>query len=149
MNRLRYLAIGTFAAGTLMIAALAAPAQQAASGPGVNDNDEHAQRAAQSDVPSVESQLKVLTGKLDLTRDQQAKMASILKDLRDATLKIVEDTSLSNDERLELVRPHRYKARDQMRAILNDDQKQKLEEYLQGPHPEMHGKLTGTPSSQQ
>ena len=31
-----------------------------------------------------------------------------------------------------------------MRAILNDDQKQKLDQYLQGPHNEMHGDLTGT-----
>jgi hypothetical protein len=144
MNRLRNLAIGI-----LLIAALAAAAQQAASGPAANDNNEQRQRSGQADVPSVELQLKVLTQKLDLTADQQAKMTSILKDLHDATLKIVQDANLSNDERLELVRPHRYKARDQMRTILSDDQKTKLDEYFAGPHPEMHGSLTGNASPQQ
>jgi Spy/CpxP family protein refolding chaperone len=143
MNRLRYLAIGT-----TLIASLAAPAQQTASGPTINDSDTHGQRAAQSGVPSVELQLKVLTEKLDLTRDQQARMTPILKELHDATLKIVEDASLSNEQRLEMVRPHRYKARDQMRAILSDDQKAKLDDYLAGPHTEMHGSLTGTAAPQ-
>jgi len=143
MNRLRTLAIGI-----ALIAALVAPAQQAASGPAVNDSGEHGQRVAQGDMPSVEQQLKGLTEKLDLTGDQQAKMTPILKELHDATLKIVQDTSLSNEDRLAMVRPFRYKARDQMIAILNDVQKKKLDEYLAGPHSEMHGSLTGKASSQ-
>jgi hypothetical protein len=69
--------------------------------------------------------------------------------LYDATLKVVQDESLSRDERLAKVRPQRYKARDEIRAILNDDQKKKLNEYQQGPHPEMHGNLTGATSSAQ
>jgi hypothetical protein len=30
-----------------------------------------------------------------------------------------------------------------IREILSDDQKKKLDQYLQGPHSEMHGNLSG------
>jgi len=144
MNRFHSLAIGT-----IFIFTLAAPAQQAATAPGASDKNEHGQAGTQDGVPAVDEQLKVLTVKLDLTADQQAKVKPILQELHDATLKVVQDQSLSNEERLEKVRPQRFKAHDQIREILNDDQKKKLDEYLQGPHPEMHGKLKGTTTSPQ
>ena len=121
MNRIRF-----FAAGSLLMFALTALAQQ----PG---------------VPAVGDQLKVLTAKLDLTADQQAKMTPILEHLHDVTAKLVEDKSLTEEQRLDKVRPVRFQTRDQMRAILTDDQKKKLDQYLQGPHNEMHGELTGHP----
>jgi Spy/CpxP family protein refolding chaperone len=123
MNRFR-----RFAIGTVLIVALTAPAQQTAK---------------QGDVPTVEQQLKVLTEKLDLTGDQQARIKPILQELHDATLKLVQDKSLSREERLAKVRPQRYKADKQMREILSDDQKKKLDQYEQGPHSEMHGNLSG------
>jgi Spy/CpxP family protein refolding chaperone len=94
-------------------------------------------------LPTVEDQLKVLTGKLDLTGDQQTKIKPILQDLHDATQKLMEDKSLSNEERLAKVRSQRMKADSRIRSILNDDQKQKLDQYEQGPHGEMHGGLRG------
>jgi Spy/CpxP family protein refolding chaperone len=123
----------------MLIAALSAPAQQASTASAGAGN-------AQDNMPSAEQQLKTLTAKLDLTSDQQARMTPILQQLHDATLKLTQDRSLTNEERLDKIRPQRYKARDGMRAILNDDQKQKLDQYLQGPHNEMHGNLTGSPS---
>ena len=138
MNRFRLLAIGT-----MLIVALTAPAQQTATGPGGTDKDEHGQRAAQGDVPTVGQQLKVLTEKLELTADQQARITPILQELHDATLKLVQDKSLSREQRLAKVRPKRYKADKQIREILSDDQKTKLDRYLQGPHSEMHGNLSG------
>lgn len=136
MNRL-------LAIGTLLIVALTAPAQQTATGPGAANKEKHGQRGAQDGVPTVESQLKVLTEKLDLTGDQQAKVNVILQELHEATLKLVGDKSLSHEERLARVRPQRYKADKQIREILNDEQKKKLDQYLQGPHSEMHGNLSG------
>jgi Spy/CpxP family protein refolding chaperone len=143
MNRFRYLAI------TTLIAALTALAQQTSAGPGGTAKDEHGQRAAQGDVPTVEQQLKVLTEKLDLSGSQQARITPILQELHDAQQKIVEDKSLSREERLAKVRPQRYKADKQIREVLSDDQKKKLDQYLQGPHPEMHGNLSGAVSSPQ
>jgi hypothetical protein len=141
MNRIRLLAIGT-----MLMFALTAPAQQSSTGPAGTDKEEHAQRGAQDGVPTVESQLKVLTEKLELTGDQQARIKQILQELHDATQKIVQDKTLSHEERLAKVRPQRYKADKQIREFLSDDQKKKLDQYLQGPHPEMHGNLSGAAS---
>ena len=144
MNRFHPLAIET-----ILIFALTAPAQQAATAPGVADKTEHGQLGTQDGMPTAEEQLKVLTIKLDLTADQQARIKPILQELHDATLAVMQDQSLSREERLARVRPQRYKAHDQIRELLNDDQKKKLDQYLQGAHPEMHGNLTGPTSSPQ
>jgi hypothetical protein len=121
------------ATAILLLSAFSAVAQQA--GP--------VSRAADS-VPAVKEQLTVLTAKLGLTGQQEAAITPILGQLHDETLKIVEDESLSHDARLDKVRPWRYEADRRIRALLNDDQKKKLDEYLRGPHPEMHGGLTGS-----
>ena len=129
---------GLWAIGSILLFSWSVSAQQPAAG---SERDQLTRSAAENGVPSAESQLKILTAKLDLSADQQSKMKRILDELHEGTMKIVEAPGLSHEERLERVRPLRYKARDQMRAILNDDQKQKLDEYLQGPHAEMHGNL--------
>lgn len=139
MNRIRLLAIGT-----VLMFALTVVAQQTASGV----NEKQSQNSAQGAVPTPEEQLKVLTPKLDLTSDQVDKMKPILQQLHDDTQKIVDDKSLTREEQLARVRPLRYKAHDQMLEILNSEQKKKLEAYLQGPHPEMHGNLSGSTSQQ-
>jgi hypothetical protein len=46
-------------------------------------------------VPTVEVHLKLLTEKLALTADQQTKIKPILQELHDATLKAVQDESMS------------------------------------------------------
>jgi hypothetical protein len=144
MNRFHALAFGT-----ILIFALNVPAQQTATAPGSSDKSEQGQPSTQDDVPSASEQLKVLTNKLDLTDDQKAKIKPILEGLHDATVKISQDQNLSREERLAKVRPTRYKAHNQIRAILNDEQKKKLEQYMRGPHAEMHGNLSGAASSPQ
>jgi hypothetical protein len=94
-------------------------------------------------LPTVKDQLKVLSDKLDLTGDQQTKVEPILRSLHDATLKLMQDKSLSEQERLNKVRPLRLDTDKKLREILNDEQKKKLDAYEQGPHPEMHGDLNG------
>jgi hypothetical protein len=100
---------------------------------------------AQDSPPSVEEQLKVLNEKLDLTAGQQAKIKPILQHLHDATENIIQDHTLSHEERLAKVRPERRMADKKMREILSDEQKKKLDQYEKGPHQEMHGTLSGTP----
>jgi hypothetical protein len=100
--------------------------------------------ALASGMPTVEEQLKVLTEKLDLTATQREKVRPILHKLHDATEKLLEDQRLSHDERLAKVRPQRKQADQKIRALLNDDQAKKLDQYLAGPHHEMHGPLSGT-----
>ena len=134
MNRFRL-----FAIGTMVMFAMTMVAQQATT-----SSDAHG--GSGGGVPTVGTQLKVLTEKLDLSDEQRAKITPILQELNDATLKIAQDKSLSHEERLAKVRPQRYKAHEQIREMLSDDQKRKLDQYLQGPHSEMHGSLTGTTS---
>lgn len=122
MSRIRSLALGT-----MLIFALSVAAQQTTPSPG-----------AHSGVPSVEDHLKVLTAKLDLTGDQQAKLKPILQELNDATHKLMQDESMSHDERLEKVRACRYRADKKIREMLNDDQKEKLDQLEREPHPELH-----------
>lgn len=129
MNHVRF-----FAIGAVLPFAITAAAQQTGTSTGTFDK---------ADLPSAQEQLKVLTQKLDLSSDQQAKIKPVLEQLHDATLKIMEDRRLSHDERLAKVRPWRYEADKKIRAILNEDQKRKLDEYEHGPHPEVHGKLSG------
>jgi Spy/CpxP family protein refolding chaperone len=144
MNRFHSL---TF--GAILIVAFNVPAQQTVTAPGSTDKSGQGQPGMRDDVPSADDQLKILTIKLDLTDAQQAKIKPILHDLHDATVKISQDQSLSREDRLARVRPIRYKAHDHIREILNDEQKKKLEEYMQGPHTEIHGNLSGATSSPQ
>lgn len=135
MNRIHSLAIGT-----LLIFALAVLAQQTATTPGTSSRG----GAEGGGMPAVEEQLKVLNGKLDLTATQRAKVKPILQNLHDLTEKLIQDERLSREERLAQVRPQREQADKKIRALLNDDQTKKLDQYLAGPHPEMHGSLSGT-----
>lgn len=144
MNRYRFL---FFTLGTALIFALAAHAQQATTTAGAAGKNTSSGEDA--GLPSVETQLKLLTEKLSLTSEQQNKIKPILKELHDTTEKLAQDKNLSHEERLAKVRPQRYKADERIRAMLNDDQKKRLDQYEQGPHPEMHGNLSGAPSSKQ
>jgi hypothetical protein len=65
--------------------------------------------------------------------------------MHDATENVMEDKTLSREERLAKVRPQREMADTKMRAILNDVQKKKLDQYEQRPYGDMHGTLSGTP----
>ena len=116
---------------------------------GPADKGGQGQPGLHDDVPTADDQLKILTTKLNLTEDQQAQIKPILHDLHDATVKISQDQSLPREDCLARVRPYRYKAFDQIRQILDDEQKQKLEHYMQGPHADMHGTLSGATSSPQ
>jgi Spy/CpxP family protein refolding chaperone len=134
MNQICLLAIGS-----VLLFAPAAMAQQTPAQPG-----SPVKGAAQDvDLPRVEDQLKVLTQKLNLIDDQQAKIKPILQELHDASLKLMQDKSMSHEDLLSKVRPLRMNADKKIREILSDDQKKKLDQYLQGPHSEMHGNLSG------
>ena len=130
MNWIRSLAVGP-----LLIFGLAALAQHTATEPGTS-SDAGGENAGA--MPTVDEQLKVLTENLDLTATQRTKVKPILQGLHDATEKLMQDGRLSREERLAKVRPQREQADKKIRALLNDDQRKKLDQYLAGPHGEMH-----------
>ena len=135
MNRIRLLAIFT-----MTMLALSSVAQQAATqtdrpAPDRSAKDEHAQGSA----TAVEGHLKILSEKLDLTSDQQDKAKPILQEMQDSTHKLMHDESMSPDERMDNVKACRYKADRELRKILNDDQRKKLDQVEQEQHSELHG----------
>lgn len=97
--------------------------------------------AAQETIPTPQEQLNALNKSLDLSADQQVKVKTILDQLHDATVKIVEEKSLTHDQKVAKVRPWRYDTDKKIRAILTDDQKKRLDQFEHEPHPEMHGSL--------
>jgi hypothetical protein len=118
----------------MLMAAIVTLAQQTSAKP--------ASKAADN-FPSVDAQMKVLIEKLDLTAEQQREIRPIMLELHDYTVKLMRDESLSQQERLDKVRPRRIEAGKKVREFLTEDQKTKLNAYLQGPHREMHGDLSG------
>jgi Spy/CpxP family protein refolding chaperone len=141
MERLRYVALGTVLAVALA-GGLAAGAQQSAPA------SDSGAASTQAHVPSVDQQMKVLTEKLNLTADQQEKLRPILQRMHEVVERAVNDPSLSHEQREDMVRPEHTKAHEQAMQILNEDQKQKLAAYMQGPHPEMRMDLGGVRSTQ-
>jgi len=135
MNHFRLLAIGT-----LLMLAPTTVAQQATTGTAApakaSSTGNHAV------VPTAEVQLNFLSTKLDLTADQQDKMKPILQELHDATMKLVQDERMSHEDYNSKVRNSRYTADRKIREILNDEQRKKLDQVEQEPHPELHGNVT-------
>lgn len=138
MNRFRLLATATI---VILSLAFTAAAQQPAARAG--DSAKGTSSSEHAGVPTAETQLTFLTGKLDLTSDQQSKIKPILQELHDATVKSVQDDGLSQDERMSKIRDSHYAADRKIRVILTEDQKTKLDQVEQEPHPELHGSVTG------
>lgn len=118
MNRFRLLAIAA-----ILMVAFAALAQQPAT---------HASEASPS--AKVDGHLQMLSQKLDLTADQQEKLRPVLQQLFEGQQKIVEDTSLSSEQRQQQMKALHEKADKEARQFLNDDQKKKLDELERQPH---------------
>jgi Spy/CpxP family protein refolding chaperone len=135
MNRFRLLAIGT-----MLLFALATTAQQ----PPINTSTKGVSAGEHPSIPTAEGQLTFLAARLDLTTDQQQKIKPILQELHDATVKLVQDENISREERQSKVGDSRLTADRKIRAILNDDQKKKLDQVEQEPHPELHGDVKGS-----
>jgi Spy/CpxP family protein refolding chaperone len=134
----------------MLMFALTVVAQQTATQPDRPAPDrpvqnEHGQGGVNSGVPTAEAHLKVLTAKLDLTGDQQTKIKPILQKLHDATQKLVQNENMSREERQRKMRSYRYTADKEIREILNDDQKKKLDQLEQESHLELHGNVNGAP----
>ncbi len=135
MNRFRLLAIGT-----MLLFALGTTAQQATT----NASTKGPSAGEHAGVPTPEGQLTFLAAKLDLTTDQQQKIKPILQELHDATVKLVQAGNMSSEERQSKVGDLRCAADKKIRVILNDDQKKKLDQVEQEPHPELHGDVKGS-----
>ena len=120
-NKLFTLALGcVLALGTTV--ALAQDQGQTAPPPG------HPTHAMRMDP---EHQLADLTQKLNLTADQQTQIKPILVDRQQKLHALMQDQSLSQDDRRNQSRTIMTDSNSKIEAVLNDDQKQKFEAMQQ------------------
>jgi hypothetical protein len=132
MNRIRLVAIGS-----MLMLAMGLVAQQNASNAGSPD----------SGASAVEQHLQMLSEKLDLSSEQQAKARPILQEMDDAIQKAAQNTSLSPEQRSEKRQLAFSKADKKMREILNDEQKKKLDQIEEDAHMDVHGHSNAAPPS--
>jgi len=125
-----------FAVGTLAQSGQGREASSQGSGQGADQG--HGQGKGH-EMPSVDDHLKMLSEKLGLTTDQQPQAKAILPEMHDGTRKAWQDESISRDERMARARAEREKAHKKLREILSEDQKKKLDQMEQEPHPDLHG----------
>jgi Spy/CpxP family protein refolding chaperone len=72
-------------------------------------------------------QLEMLTKRLDLTADQQAKVKTIQEDSGKQMMALRNDTTMSQDDKRAKMMDLRKSSSDKIRAILTDDQKTKYD----------------------
>jgi len=123
----------TFAAGALLLFVIPAfPQQPAADIAAVTDSD---------GIPTVAAQMRLLSTRLELSDDQQGRLQPILQDLHNATVKALHDESSSPQDRMASVHAERLRTDKRIRDFLTDDQKRRLDQVEQEPHPELHGNI--------
>jgi hypothetical protein len=103
------------------------------------------EQSQQAGRPSIDDQVRMLTTELNLSPDQQTKLRSILSDQHQQAMTVVNDTSLSRDQKVEKIKSLRETTITKARAIMNDEQKTKLDSMLQ-QQQQMHAP---PPSGQQ
>ena len=99
--------------------------------------------AAHRCMPSVDDQLKNLTYRLSLTADQQAKIKPILEDTHAQSQTLMNDSSLSQDERRNKMRSLHETSSTKIRDVLNDDQKKKFDAWQQEMRDQMRQRQGG------
>lgn len=133
MNHFRLLAIGT------LMVVLPSVALPTATALGHGEEQDHSQNSAPVALPTIEQHLKMLTEKLDLTAEQQAKIRPILQRMQEEWQSVMRDTSLSEQARHDKMKSVRDKADKQARPILDKEQKKKLDDLEQESHADSHG----------
>jgi protein CpxP len=79
-------------------------------------------------MPNAEAQLKHITEALNLTDDQQSKVKSILEDTHKQANAVMNDKSLSQEDRHAKLTDLHNAAHAKMRDILTDEQKKKFDD---------------------
>ena len=85
-------------------------------------------------MPTVDEMVQTMSEKLSLTDDQKVKVRKIAEDTHKKMDDLHADTSMSREDRMAKARSMHDNAMAQVRAILNDDQKKKLDEWQKEMH---------------
>ena len=96
---------------------------------------------------SVDDQVKNLTEKLALTDDQQSKVKTILEDTRSQMMKLMQDDSMSREDKMAKGRSLREASNGKIRDLLTDDQKKKFDDIQKEAQERMRQRQQGGDSS--
>ncbi|HKF22797.1 MAG TPA: hypothetical protein VKE93_14600 [Candidatus Angelobacter sp.] len=107
-----------------------APPQQQQQAP----SQPQQQAPAQPQPPTIDDQVKALSQELSLDAGQQAKVKTILEDQRTQAMAVIGDGSTPRAEKVQKISAIREQTIAKVRALLNDDQKKKLDQMLQEPN---------------
>jgi hypothetical protein len=91
------------------------------------------QPPAQPQPPTIDDQVKALAQELSLDAGQQAKVKTILEDQRTQAMAVIGEGSTPRAEKVQKISAIREQTIAKVRALLNDDQKKKLDLMLQEP----------------
>ena len=93
--------------------------------------------------PSIDDQVQSLAQQLNLSADQQAKVKTALEDQHTQAMNVVQDSSMSRDDKIQKIHTIREGTISKVRSALNDDQKKKFdvmvqqqEQHFQQTHPQ-------------
>jgi hypothetical protein len=122
--------------------ALSAFAQQT---PPADAHEGHGQGKGQGQgmghkMPSVDEMVQTMSQKLSLTDDQKARVTKIAEGVHKKMESVSNDQSMSREDRMAKMRAAHEDAMSQVRLILNDDQKKKLDEWQKEMHDHNHNK---------
>ena len=92
---------------------------------------------------SVDDQLKMMTDRLNLTPDQQAKIKPLLEDARTQSQAVMKDDSLAQDDKRAKLRSIHESMNSKIRGVLNDTQKKQLDEIEQEMRDRMRQRQQG------
>ena len=109
--------------------ALAAFAVQAGAGHQGKEEHEHSQGHKTGN--DLDEHMKKLTTALDLSADQQTKIRAILEETQQQGHTLMNDTSLSKEEKEKKMQNTHEAAHAKIRELLNDDQKKKFNQMVQ------------------
>jgi hypothetical protein len=110
------------------------PSTSPSTGAQPQTGNDHAQGAG---MPSIDDQVSMLSGQLNLTPDQQGKAKTILQDQHTQAMTIVNDSTLSRDDKMQKIHSIRTSTISKMRDMLNDDQKTKFDTMVQQQNDRM------------
>lgn len=85
----------------------------------------------QSGQSNIDNQVNILAEQLNLTKDQQEKVRSILVDQHEQAMTLVRDNTLSRDDKIAKIHTLRDGTINKVRGVLNADQKPKFDAMVQ------------------
>jgi Spy/CpxP family protein refolding chaperone len=95
--------------------------------------------------PTAEEQTARLTKLLSLTEEQQGKVKAILEEQHQQTAKMREDSSTAPEDRFAKMKEMREKVHNQIKDVLNEDQKKKFAEWEQQRSDRMRHRRESAP----